>query len=219
METPKQWPRGKRFFEAFICHGCQTCWNMDDAGNLEEAPHTLSCEDITDKLLGEDAGWITALREKLSFAAMKDVWTFSRDEVSDLLQAGLNFSAKLYTRDEEIKLLKAQVEGLTQVLAARNTDADRWHAFIHSARIRMIGSAGLNEPMPNNYAHFGMEIWTKYGRDYSPELLDQMDKGNVLGREWLTKYADIAIAAQNPFPDPEQEVQVANLANNAKDWS
>ncbi len=80
-------------------------------------------------------------------------------------------------------------------------DAARWRALLGSARIRIIGSAGINQDTTpygepyNNYAHFGMEIWTKYGRDYSPELLDQMDKGNVQGREVLTKYADIAIDA------------------------
>ncbi len=208
-ETPKDWPRGKRFFEVFVCHGCQTCWNIDDDGNLEEAPHNLSAVDITDKLLGDDADWILKLRESLNFAAMKDVWNFTRDQVSDLLQAGLNFSAKLYTRDEEIKLLRAQVDGLVKQVTEQNLDAERWRALLASDRIRMIGSAGLREPEGNNYAHFGMEIWTKYGRNYSPELLDQMDKGNALGREWLIKYADVAIAAQNPFPDPEIDEEVA----------
>lgn len=81
-------------------------------------------------------------------------------------------------------------------------DAARWRALLASERIRPQGSAGLtSEVAPsgepyNGYAHIGLEIWTKYGRDYSPELLDAMDEGNALGREWLTKYADIAIQAQ-----------------------
>lgn len=71
-------------------------------------------------------------------------------------------------------------------------DAARWRAFLGSARIRMLGSAGLKEPMPNNYAHLGMEIWTAY------RYHDQawIEESNELGREWLTKYADIAIEAQ-----------------------
>lgn len=80
-------------------------------------------------------------------------------------------------------------------LAFATKDADRWRAFVGSARIKMQGSAGLNEPEPNNYAHIGLEIWTTYDRNYSQALLDQMDKGNALGRDWLTKYADIAVAA------------------------
>ncbi len=74
-------------------------------------------------------------------------------------------------------------------------DAARWRAFVGSQRIKPQGSAGLNEPMANNYAHMGLEIWTTYDRDYSPELLKRMDYENAMGREWLTKYADIAIKA------------------------
>lgn len=74
-------------------------------------------------------------------------------------------------------------------------DAERWRALLGSARIRMIGSSGLREPMPNNYAHFGMEIWTIYGSSLDADQRAAMVNGNILGREWLTKYADIAIAA------------------------
>lgn len=76
-------------------------------------------------------------------------------------------------------------------------DAARWRALLASQRIRMIGSAGIKKPEPNHYAHFGMEIWTTYSRDYSAELLLQLDSGNAQGREWLTLYADIAIEAQS----------------------
>lgn len=74
-------------------------------------------------------------------------------------------------------------------------DAERWRAFIGSARVEPQGSTGLNDPMPNHYAHMGLEIWTTYDRDYSPALLEQMDSATALGRDWLTKYADIAVAA------------------------
>jgi hypothetical protein len=75
-------------------------------------------------------------------------------------------------------------------------DAARWRAFLGSARIRPLGSAGLNKPEPNHYAHMGLEIWTRFGRSYSPALLEELDRDNERGREWLTKYADIAIKAQ-----------------------
>lgn len=76
-------------------------------------------------------------------------------------------------------------------------DAERWRALLNSARIRPLGSAGIQRPENDNYAHLGLELWTIFGRDYSPELLDKLDQENALGREWLEKYADIAaIAAQ-----------------------
>lgn len=81
------------------------------------------------------------------------------------------------------------------VASQYRVDAARWRAFVGSARIQPQGSAGLNDPMPNHYAHMGLEIWTTYDRDYSPELLEQMDSATALGRKWLTQYADIAVAA------------------------
>lgn len=75
-------------------------------------------------------------------------------------------------------------------------DAERWRAFVGCARIRPLGSAGLEQPDPNHYAHMGLEIWTVYGRDYSPKLLQQMDEQNERGRRWLVMFADVAIAAQ-----------------------
>ncbi len=70
-------------------------------------------------------------------------------------------------------------------------DARRWRAFRGSARIRVLGSAGLtsdSQAAKDNpgYAHIGLEIWTIYPGDHTKE--------NALGQEWLTKYADIAVA-------------------------
>lgn len=85
---------------------------------------------------------------------------------------------------------------------ADKRDAERWRAFINSPRIRIIGSAGLNgdtDPNGNphgNYAHFGMEIWSVFGRNYSAALLKDLDDGNVSGRALLVKYANKCIAAQ-----------------------
>jgi hypothetical protein len=74
-------------------------------------------------------------------------------------------------------------------------DSNRWRAFVGSGRIKPQGSAGLNAPMSENYAHMGLEIWTTYDRDYSEKLLAQMDDETARGRDWLTKYADVAVAA------------------------
>jgi hypothetical protein len=75
-------------------------------------------------------------------------------------------------------------------------DSNRWRAFVGSARIRPQGSAGLNWPLGKNYAHMGLEIWTTYDRGYSDEMLAKMDAATATGRDWLTKYADVAVAAQ-----------------------
>lgn len=90
----------------------------------------------------------------------------------------------------------AVVLELVRRLRAAEEDAARWRAFLGSQRIRPLGSAGLDRPEPNNYAHMGFEIWTVYGRDYRPELLEKMDTENEKGRRWLTQYADVARAAQ-----------------------
>lgn len=87
------------------------------------------------------------------------------------------------------------IAALAQVNADNARDAARWRAMLDSQRIRMIGSAGIIRPEANNYAHFGMEIWTKYGTSLNPVQLEQMRVGNEQGIDWLTKYADIAIAA------------------------
>ena len=81
-------------------------------------------------------------------------------------------------------------------------DASRWRALLDSERIRMIGSAGIANPQADNYAHFGMEIWTTYGTSLNAEQAQQMVDGNVRGREWITKYADIAIEAQRATTKP-----------------
>lgn len=86
----------------------------------------------------------------------------------------------------------------TPNLEALEQDANRWRAVLASARIKMQGSAGLTEPQPEHYAHFGMEIWSTYDRDFPAEMLEKMDKSSALGRDWLTRYADVAIEAQKP---------------------
>ena len=70
-------------------------------------------------------------------------------------------------------------------------EAARWRAVIGSAYLRPLGNAGLCSPMPNNYAHIGLEMWTTSpfaGEDHSEE--------NARAALWLTQYADVARAAQ-----------------------
>lgn len=66
------------------------------------------------------------------------------------------------------------------------TDAARWRAFIGSARLRMLGSAGLFDDQ-DGYAHVGLEAWTKH------EPFDGADKEHATAVDWLTRYTDIAM--------------------------
>ncbi|RJF99066.1 hypothetical protein [Noviherbaspirillum saxi] len=81
-------------------------------------------------------------------------------------------------------------------------DAQRWRAVLASARVRPLGSAGLNDAIDpngspyNGYAHLGLELWTIFGKSLNDEQRERLVKENALGREWLTKYADIASAHQ-----------------------
>jgi hypothetical protein len=96
---------------------------------------------------------------------------------------------------EEAADLVAVAPASPQQAQADARDAARWRAFVGSARIKPQGSAGLNEPLADNYAHMGLEIWTTYDRDFSVPMLERMDRETALGRDWLTKYADVAVAA------------------------
>jgi MinD superfamily P-loop ATPase len=43
-------PRGKHYFEVFFCHGCQTCWELQEDDTLIQHEHILGQIDITDKI-------------------------------------------------------------------------------------------------------------------------------------------------------------------------
>lgn len=75
-----------------------------------------------------------------------------------------------------------------EAYAELERDAKRWRAFLNCARIRVLGTAGIREPMPDNYAHIGLEVWTTY-QGHKPEWNDQQ-------RAWLEQFADIAAKAQ-----------------------
>jgi hypothetical protein len=76
----------------------------------------------------------------------------------------------------------------TPTAAADSEDAARWRALVGSARIRILGSAGLHRDTDpngqpfNGYAHIGLELWTQHGGGHSPS--DAVD--------WLTRYVDAA---------------------------
>ncbi|MGP1125030.1 hypothetical protein [Serratia sp. CY56464] len=75
-------------------------------------------------------------------------------------------------------------------------DAERWRAMLGSARIRILGIAGFDAPVPPggdpDYRHFGMEIWTHYP--------GWMAEKNEYGIDTLTQYADACRAAMLAQP-------------------
>jgi hypothetical protein len=76
-------------------------------------------------------------------------------------------------------------EATAPAAASPNTkDAQRWRALIGCQRIRVLGSAGIETPKEDNYAHLGLELWT----------LHPTNDDHKLGADWLTRFADIAVA-------------------------
>jgi hypothetical protein len=79
-------------------------------------------------------------------------------------------------------------------------DAANWRALLGSARIRSLGSAGLTTPLPNNYGHMGLELWTTY---QMPDGFDY-EKERGIGIDWLKRYVRIAAEAQRANSNAEQ---------------
>jgi hypothetical protein len=116
-------------------------------------------------------------------------------EVADSLEHG---GASI---DEVTALCARTIELLREYAAAPAPsdaqDAARWRALLNSQRVRPLGNAGVSQPEANHYAHLGLELWTIFGKSASTDRLRAtLVKENALGREWLTKYADIAIESQ-----------------------
>lgn len=79
--------------------------------------------------------------------------------------------------ERESATLRAQLE-------ASERDAAKWRGVIGCARITAIGSAGLEKPNDNGYAHLTINLWTNGEREKYP-----------YPREWLSKFADLAVKA------------------------
>jgi hypothetical protein len=92
--------------------------------------------------------------------------------------------------DEKIKPLEAEIQRLKAELEDKSLAAARWNALMGCARVRVLGSAGLKDPVdPNgkafgNYAHIGLELWTKHSGETLPGVI-----------ELIEKFADKATAA------------------------
>lgn len=83
-------------------------------------------------------------------------------------------------------------------------NAQRWEAVISTGRVRVIGSAGVRDKLDpdgkpyNNYAHIGLELWTKHRSDATfPSAISDFEG-----------YANVAVAARHDFlnnPDRRHE--------------
>jgi hypothetical protein len=70
-------------------------------------------------------------------------------------------------------------------------DARRWRALLECGRIRILGTAFINDngkPPADGYAHFGAEFWTTFPGDQK----------NDRGRHVLTTFADTVIDGSQP---------------------
>jgi hypothetical protein len=66
----------------------------------------------------------------------------------------------------------------------------RWRAVLNCARLRALGSAGIEKPNAEGYAHLGLEMWTHYDAPTEP-----------IAQEWLTKFADACVALDTARKD------------------
>jgi len=96
---------------------------------------------------------------------------------------GLALSISQHVTNEHEKRI-ADIERQNREL---RESASRWDAIINCARIDAQGCAGIDKPNPDHYAHIGFAMWSIH-----PER-----EHSKYSREWLTKFADICIAAQS----------------------
>lgn len=75
-------------------------------------------------------------------------------------------------------LTDIEIAELESELADAKAKAELWDALLSSPRIRVIGTAEIDDP---TCQHFTVEVWSRYPIEH---------RDNKLGQETLTKYAD-----------------------------
>lgn len=125
--------------------------------------------------------WLETLRPERLKVIREDKWMLAENA----------FQAGMELMEQQNKQLQEQIAQLNQQLGETKPSAARWDGLINCARIRVLGSAGLEgdlNPYGNphgNYGHLGLELWTESKDGVSDEA----------SKEWLTKFADKAILA------------------------
>jgi hypothetical protein len=66
-------------------------------------------------------------------------------------------------------------------------DAAKWRALVGCARIRVLGTAGVYEQLPDGYAHIGLELWTKHPASSTPASIEEFEKFVAIARATATK--------------------------------
>lgn len=98
--------------------------------------------------------------------------------------------SKLSTRAaNQVDALSGELAALQDDFSAVQADARKWRLFTGSARIRVLGSAGLSGDK-NGYAHMGLDIWT------TSETHPMVAHEKVRSLEMLDKYLEIAKLTQ-----------------------
>lgn len=52
-------PRGDHYYKVFHCHGCQSCWELQEDDSVIQHEHVLGQEDVTEMI----TSWRTAMEE------------------------------------------------------------------------------------------------------------------------------------------------------------
>ncbi len=75
------------------------------------------------------------------------------------------------------------IHALEDTILALREKAEKWDALRGCARLRIMGCAGLHEKsedFKSDYAHIGLELWTKHDATGDPS--------HVQGLEWFDKF-------------------------------
>ena len=132
--------------------------------------------------------------------ALEAQLTTQTEKLAEAERSVDRLSAKADAALREGETLRRERDTQTAIAERYREDAERWQAVIGCARVRVLGSAGLD---PNStyyregYAHIGVELWTQH-----PAPREEW------ARQELTKFADVARAlAHGPTGKESLQVQ------------
>lgn len=137
-----------------------------------------------------------AVQEAPMVAVLKDETGLLKFAVSPLLAESMDFNSQinLYVKTADDTALQE--------------DANNWRALMSSARIRCLGTAGLDTTVDphgnpwNGYAHIGIEVWSKVAEDQVVE--DAWD------RERLHRYVQ-AVRTSKPADFPPARIPLSHV--------
>jgi len=167
---------------------------------LEELQSSLG-QEVVDYITELETKLATIIAAQVVPAAYHVIWEDIGEGEGESLYYGNNSKSHMQSAVDYANAMinprPSKVINLYSTPPAVLTDATRWRAMLSSARIRILGSAGFSSAPSDykshaDYRHFGMEIWTMYGK---PGEYD-FSENNAYGKEVLTRYADAILNAQ-----------------------